>query len=109
MKSGFCQHAVSSIQRNLALIFFFFPYLKSHESPRNSALLSQSLSILRRGGGRGGGGMEVPASPGAGLELCPLLAPLALVAASSWDPGTESLCLVALCESTVGDRGAKFN
>lgn len=34
---------------------------------------------------------------------------LTVVAASSWDPGTESLCLVALCESTVGNRGEKFN
>lgn len=34
---------------------------------------------------------------------------LTVVAASSRDPSTESLCFVALCESTVGDRGEKFN
>lgn len=51
--------------------FFFFPYLKPPESPRNSPLLSQSLSIMRRGGGRGGWGMEVSPSQGLGWSSVP--------------------------------------
>lgn len=34
---------------------------------------------------------------------------LAVGAASSRDPGMESLCLEALCESTAGDRAEKCN
>lgn len=99
VKSGFCQHAVSSIHRNLALICFFFPYLKPPENPRNSPLLSQSLSIMRRGGGRGSGGWKFLQGQGwAGAQSPPGTQAGTGVAAPSRDPGA---CAPWLCVSPL--------